>query len=141
MTEPRRRSVRSSPESFQSRSGPTGRVRSHRTGRSQRPMNYCAENPRLAGSRRPDASGHSLQSCFGLYHFDLTLNSNSSASGHSTEPESGHFHLVAHLGSKYRTCPVARPDASGRCVQSSVRSLHPGTLEVWIEYRTRPVTL
>ena len=111
MTGPGRHSVRSSPESSQSRSGMTGRVRSHRTRRSQRPMNYCAENPRLAGSHwtrplwRLDISGRSLQSCIGLYHFDLTLNSNSSASGH--------FHLVAHLGSKYRTRPVLIPDVSG----------------------------
>ena len=100
------------------RSGPTRRVRSHQTGRSQRPINYYAENPRLAGSDRthlvwrPNAFGRSLQSCFRLYHFDLTLNSNSSASGHSTELEFGHFHLVAHHGSKYRTRPVLIPDVS-----------------------------
>ena len=108
-------------------------------------MNYCAENPRLAGSHRTrpvwrlDMSGCSLQSCIGLYHFDLTLNSNLSASGHSTEPESGHFHLVAHLGSKYRMRPVLIldvsshfclttprldkiPDASGHSVTSATNS-------------------
>ena len=119
MTRRMRRSVRSSPESSHRCSRLTGHVRSHRTGRSQRPINYCAENPRLAGSHRmspvwqSDMSGRSLQSYIGLYHFDLTLNSNSSASGHSTEPESGHFHLVTHLGSKYRTRPILIPDMFG----------------------------
>ena len=100
MTGRGRCSVRLSPESSQSRSGPTGRVRSHRTGGSQRPMNYCAENPRLA---------------------DLTLNKNLSASGHSTEPESDHLGNFAHAWPEYRMHPVTSgtlslsqiPDASG----------------------------
>ena len=62
---------------------------------------------------RPDVSGRSLQSYIGLYHFDLMLNSNSSASGHSIEQESGHLGNSARAWPEYRTRPVSISNASG----------------------------
>ena len=69
----------------------------------------------------PDTFGRSLQSCIRLYHFDLMLNSNSLVSGHFTKLEFGHFHLVPHLGSKYRTRPVLIPDVSGHFCLTTTR--------------------